>query len=70
MNAEVVFEVTQEADGGYVAECLTQPIFTQGDTWEELRGNVQDAVSAFFFDGEAPKAVRLRLIRDELLAVG
>jgi len=50
MNAEVVFEVTQEADGGYVAECLTQPIVTQGDTWEELRRNVQEAVNAYFFD--------------------
>ena len=70
MNAEVVFEVTQEVDGGYVAECLTQSIVTQGDTWEELRRNVQEAVSAFFFDREAPKTIRIRLIRDELLAVG
>ncbi len=26
---EIVFEVTQEADGGFVAECLTESIFTQ-----------------------------------------
>ena len=70
MNADVVFEVTQEVDGGYVAECLTQPIVTQGDTWEALRRNVQEAVSAFFFDREAPKTIRIRLIRDELLAAG
>ena len=70
MNAEVVFEVTQDEDNGYVAECLTQPIVTQGDTWEELRTNVQEAVSAYFFDREVPKTVRIRLIRDEMLAVG
>ena len=70
MISNVVFEVTQEVDGGYVAECLTQPIVTQGDTWEALRSNVQEAVSAFFFDREAPKTIRIRLIRDELLAVG
>ncbi|MDX2436296.1 MAG: 2-phospho-L-lactate guanylyltransferase [Acidobacteriota bacterium] len=70
MNAEIVFEVTQEADGGYVAECLTQPMVTQGDTWEDVRRNVQEAVSAYFFDREVPKTVRIRLIRDELLAVG
>ena len=70
MNAEVVFEVIQEADGGYVAECLTQPIVTQGNSWEELRTNVQEAVSAYFFDSESPKTVRIRLIRDEMLAVG
>jgi hypothetical protein len=26
---ELVFEVVQEADGGYCAECLTENIFTQ-----------------------------------------
>ena len=35
-NTELVFRVTQESDGGYFAECLTEGIFTQGDTWEEL----------------------------------
>lgn len=47
---ELVFEVVEESDGGYVAECLTCGIFTQGDTWEELRRNVEDAVAGFFFD--------------------
>lgn len=65
---EIVFEVTQESDGGYVAECLSHDIFTQGDTWEELRGNVREAVSAYFFDQPKPSAVRLHLVRDELLA--
>ena len=38
---EIVFTVTQESDGGYVAECLSHDIFTQGNTWEELRANVR-----------------------------
>jgi predicted RNase H-like HicB family nuclease len=48
---EIVFTVTQEADGGFVAECLSHDIFTQGDSWEALRVNAQEAASAFFFDG-------------------
>ena len=59
--SEVVFEVTQEADGGFVAECLTEGIFTQGDSWAELRQNVREAVTAFFFDRPAPAAIRLYL---------
>lgn len=47
---EIVFEVTQEADDGFVAECLSEPIFTQADNWEGLRDNVKEVVSAFFFD--------------------
>ena len=43
---ELVFEVVQEAEGGYCAECLTQRIFTQADSWDELRRNVIEAVNA------------------------
>ena len=67
---EIVFEVTQESDGGYCAECLTESIFTQGDTWDELRVNVREAVEAFYFDRSRPSSVRLRLVRDEMLAIG
>ena len=70
MNNEIVFEVTQESDGGYVAECLTEAIVTQGDSWDELRANVLEAIQAFFFDRPAPQSVRLHLVRDESVAVG
>jgi len=46
--ADLVFEVVQEADGGYCAECLTENIFTQADSWNDLRRNVEEAVNAFF----------------------
>jgi predicted RNase H-like HicB family nuclease len=66
---ELVFEVTQEEDGGFCAECLTENIFTQGDTWEALRQHVQEAVRAYFFDQPpTPRRIRLRLVRDEVLA--
>ena len=65
---EIVFSITQENDGGFVAECLSHDIFTQGNNWDELRANVRQAVSAFFFDQPKPSAVRLHLVRDELLA--
>lgn len=66
---EIVFSVTQEADGGFVAECLSRDIFTQGDTWDALRANVREAVAGYFFDQPKPAAVRLHLVRDEVLAV-
>ena len=66
---EIVFEVAQEADGGFVAEALGESIFTQGDTWDELRANVREAVQAFYFDSTPPAPIRLRLVRDEVLAM-
>lgn len=67
--SDLVFEVVQEADGGYCAECLTESIFTQADSWAELRRNVVEAVHAFYFDKAAPASVRLHLVRDEVVAV-
>ena len=66
---EIVFEVAQEADGGFVAEALGESIFTQGDSWDELRANVREAVQAFYFDSTPPAPIRLRLVRDEALDV-
>jgi Zn ribbon nucleic-acid-binding protein len=63
---ELVFEVTQDADGGYCAECLTQDIFTQADNWDELQVNVREAVHAYYFDGSIPERVRLHLVRDRV----
>jgi len=66
---EIVFEVTQEADGGYIAEAIGESIFTQAENWDELRTNVREAVQAFYFDATPPASIRLRLVRDEVLAV-
>ncbi len=65
-----MFQVTQESDGGFVAECLSHDIFTEGDTWEQLRTNARAAVSAYFFDQPKPAGIRLHLVRDEVLSPG
>ena len=67
--AELAFEVVQEAGGGYCAECLAENIFTEEDTWPQLRENVLEATAAFFFDQPRPERVRLHLVRDETLPV-
>jgi len=67
---EIVFEITQEADGGFCAEYLTESIFTQADTWDELRANVKEAVEAFYFDRPKAASIRLHLVRDEMLVLG
>lgn len=65
---ELVFQVTQEGDGGFSAEALGESIFTQADSWDELRANVREAVKAFYFDRPAPTRLRLHWVRDEVLA--
>jgi predicted RNase H-like HicB family nuclease len=67
---ELVFKVIQESDGDYVAQCLTESIVTQGDTWDELKEMVKDAVEAYFFEAPKPRSIRLHLVRDEVLSMG
>jgi predicted RNase H-like HicB family nuclease len=71
--SEIIFEVSEdEVDGGYTASALGHGIATQGDTIDELREMVRDAVQCHFGDGvpgEMPKMIRLHFVRDEVLAV-
>jgi predicted RNase H-like HicB family nuclease len=66
---EIVFEIEQDTDGGFTAESLGESIFTQADSWDELKANVKEAVQAFYFDSAPPASIRLHLVRDEVLAV-
>lgn len=67
--SELVFNVTQESDGGYVAVAVGESIVTQGDTWDELCYMVLDATKAYFFDSEPPARIRLFLHVEQVLAV-
>jgi predicted RNase H-like HicB family nuclease len=69
MREELVFEVTQEEDGGYSAKAVGESIFTQGDTWEELREMAVDAVKCHFGESAGPARIRLHLVHDDVLAV-
>ena len=69
VNTEIIFIVEQDHDGGFSAHAVRASIFTQGDTPEQLRENVRDAVRCHFPDlAGRPKVIRLHHVRDELLA--
>jgi hypothetical protein len=69
MMRGIIFEVREEPEGGYSAEAIGESIFTDGETWSELRANVQDATKLDFEGAEAPETIRLLLRREETLAV-
>ena len=66
---EITFEVTQdEVDGGYSASALGYSIHTEGDSVEEIRSNVKEAVDCHFDESMTrPKLIRLHFVRDEVL---
>ena len=68
-ETEIIFEVSEdEIDGGYTASALGYGIHTEGDSLEEIRRNVKEAVDCYFDDTMIrPKLIRLHFVRDEVL---
>jgi predicted RNase H-like HicB family nuclease len=69
MTTEIVFLVEEAPEGGYTARALTQAIFTEGETPEELESNARDAVRCHFDEKDLPKVIRLHYVRDDVIAV-
>ena len=67
---ELIFEIRDAEEGGFCARALGHDIFTEADTWEELRVNVLEAVSPHFEDAQVrPRLVQTHYLKDELLRV-
>jgi predicted RNase H-like HicB family nuclease len=65
---ELIFEVRDADEGGYHARALGHGIFTQADTWDELRLNVREATALHFDDSEErPQIIQLHYVKDELI---
>ncbi len=69
MPDEIIFAIEESPEGGFEASALSEAIFTEADTLEELRSMVRDAVECHFDAQVRPKGVRLHFVRDELIAV-
>jgi len=68
MANEVIFLIEEAPEGGFTAKALGYSIFTEADTWDELREAIRDAVNCHFEPGEMPPVIRLHYVREEVLA--
>ncbi len=66
---EIVFIVEESQDGGYFAHAVNQSIVTQGETMDELRGMISDAVRCHFVEEEMPQYVHMHVTREETFAI-
>ena len=67
--AEILFLVEDALEGGYTAKALGYSIYTEADTWVELKLAIQDALECYFEEGKKPKVVRLHYLREEVMQV-
>ena len=68
MGRELIFLVEESREGGYEARALGESIFSEAETWDELKEAVQDAVRCHFDEAARPALLRLHFVRDEVLA--
>ena len=68
MAKEVLFLVEDAVEGGYIARALGHSIFTEADSWEELKEAIRDAVHCHFEPEEQPDLIRLHAVREEVVA--
>jgi predicted RNase H-like HicB family nuclease len=66
---EIIFVIEEAEEGGYNARALGESIFTQGETMEELKLMIKEAVKCHFESNELPKMIRLHFVKDEVIAI-
>jgi hypothetical protein len=65
---ELLFEVREAIEGGYTARALSESIFTEAETMDELKESIREAVRCHFDPGTEPKVLRLIIVREETIA--
>ena len=66
---EVIFVVEDSAEGGYEARALSNSIFTEGETLDDLKQNIREAVRCHFDEGHAPSIIRLHYVKEEMMGL-
>jgi predicted RNase H-like HicB family nuclease len=67
--SEIIFVIENSDEGGYTAKALGYSIYTEGETLDELKENIRDAVKCHFDDATIPHIVRLHIVKDEVMAI-
>lgn len=61
MTGKILFFVEESLEGGYEARADGHSIYTEGETLEELRQSVEDAVRCHFEEDDMPLRIGLSI---------
>jgi len=59
---EIFFLVEDAIEGGYNARAMGESIFTEGDTLDELKINIRDAVHCHFDEGKLSQIIKSSIL--------
>lgn len=65
--SEIIFSVEESAEGGFEARALGYSIFTEAETFDDLRTMVREAVQCHFEEQDRPAVIRLHMVKDEVI---
>jgi hypothetical protein len=57
---EIKFIIQPSVEGGLEARALDYSIFTEGETLEEVKGNISEAVNCHFEDSEVSTIILIQ----------
>lgn len=69
MDKEIIFVVEESPEGGYEAKALGYSIYTEGESLEEIKELIKDAVRCHFDEKKMPRLIRMHIVKDELIQV-
>jgi predicted RNase H-like HicB family nuclease len=69
MKNEIIFYIEESMDGGYEAKALGHSIYTEGETIDELKSNIREAVHCHFDEQDMPQVIKLHFVREEAIAL-
>ena len=63
---EIIFMVEEDPEGGFTAKALGHSIFTEGETLEEIKESIKNAIKCHFDKEEdIPSIVRHHIVKEE-----
>ena len=68
-QSQLLFFVSNDPEGGYVAKAPKYGIYTQGETWDELIANIKEAILCHFEEGETPASFTWQMVKREVVMV-
>lgn len=69
MENEIIFLIEESSEEGYEAKALGHSIYTEAKTLKELKQAIKDAVRCHFEEADAPKIIRLHLVKEEVITL-
>ena len=61
-----MFLIEESVEGGYETRALGYSIYTQGETYEEIKTAIRDAVYCHFQKEDLPQMIRFHFVKDHI----